>query len=129
MFELTINEKVYQFKFGLGFMRDINARKKKPIDGMPGEIQDVGLQFAVASLLDSDPVALVDILDIANKTEKPRVTRNELDSYIEDENTDIDALFKDVLDFLSTANVTKKTTLALIEMVEAEKAKAANANQ
>lgn len=126
MFELTINETVYQFKFGLGFMREINKQKSKPIDGMPNETQDVGLQFAVASLIDEDPIALVDILDIANKTEKPRVTRALLDSYIEDDATDIDALFKGVLDFLCKANATKKTALAVLEMVEVEKAKAAN---
>ena len=124
MFELTINDTVYQFKFGLGFLRDINKTKSKPIDGMPDEKQDVGLQFAVASLIDEDPVALVDILDLANKTEKPRVTRAALDAYIEDENTDIEALFKDVLGFLSKANATKKTTMAVLEMVEAERAKA-----
>lgn len=128
MFELTINDTVYQFKFGLGFVREINKSKSKPIDGMPNEKQDVGLQFAVASLIDEDPVALVDILDIANKTENPRVTRKLLDAYIEDENTDIDALFKDVLDFLSRANATKKTTLAVLEMVEAERVKAESTN-
>ena len=127
MFELTINETVYQFKFGLGFVREINKTKSKPIDGMPNEKQDVGLQFAVASLIDEDPIALVEILDIANKTEKPRVTRALLDAYIEDENTDIDALFKEVLDFLSKANATKKTALAVMEMVEAETAKIQNA--
>lgn len=126
MFELTINDQVYQFKFGLGFIREVNKQKSKPVDGMPDEKQDVGLQFAVASLIDEDPIALVDILDIANKTEKPRVTRALLDSYIEDENTDIDALFKEVLDFLCKANATKKTALAVLEMVEAEKAKAEN---
>lgn len=125
MLELTINEKVYQFKFGLGFVRDINKRMKKPIDGMPGENQDVGLQFAVASLMDENPIELVEILDIANKTERPRVTRAELDAYIEDENTDIEQLFKDVLDFLCKANATKKVATAVVEMVEAEKAKAA----
>ena len=124
MFELTINEQVYQFKFGLGFMREINKQKSKPIEGMPNEKQDVGLQFAIASLIDEDPIALVDILDIANKTEKPRVTRALLDSYIEDENTDIDALFKELLDFLCRANATKKAAKAVMDMVEAERAKA-----
>lgn len=124
MFELTINGTVYQFKFGLGFMREINKQISKPIDGMPDQKQEVGLQFAVASLIDEDPVALVDILDVANKTEKPRVTRAALDSYIEDESTDIEALFREVLDFLSRANATRKTTLAVMEMVEKERAKA-----
>ena len=124
MFELTIKDTVYQFKFGLGFTREVNKQVRKPMEGMPDEKQDVGLQFAVASLIDEDPCALVDILDVANKTEKPRVTRALLDEYIEDESTDIDALFKDVLDFLCRANATKKTAQAVLEMVEAEKAKA-----
>lgn len=125
MFELTIGGKVYQFRFGMGFMRDINKKKSRPIDGMPGEKQDVGLQFAIASLIDEDPVALVDVLEVANKTESPRVSRAMLDNYIDEECTDIGALFSEVLDFLKQANATKKVATAVVEMVEAEKAKAA----
>lgn len=127
MLELTINETVYQFRFGMGFMREINKKKVKPIEGVTNGNQEVGLQFAIASILDEDPAALVDVLDIANKTEKPRVTRSALDAYIENEDTDIEALFAEVLDFLKKANATKKVTTAVIEMVEAEKAKAAKA--
>ena len=125
MFELTINDNVYQFRFGMGFLREINKTVKTPVEGVKGLDQHIGRRFKVGGLLDGDPEALVDVLDLANKTENPRVTRALLDSYIDDPETDIDALFEDVLDFLSTNNATKKTVLMLKEMAEAEKAKAA----
>lgn len=123
MFELTINNVVYQFRFGLGFVREINKKVTKT-DGNNAK-QELGLQYAVAGLLDEDPLTLVDILDVANKTEKPRVSRNMLDAYIEDECTDISALFADVLDFFGKSNATRKMTEAVKQMVEAEKAKQA----
>lgn len=123
MFELTIKDKVYQFRFGLGFVREIDKTKQQKAEN--GVVQNVGLQYAVASVIDEDPIALVDILDIANKTETPRVTKALLDEYIEDENTDIEALFKELLDFFANANATKKKTAQILELVEKEKAKAA----
>lgn len=125
MFELTINGTVFQFKFGMGFLRDINRTLCKSMEGIPNEKQNIGLQYKIGGIIDGDIEALVEVLDIANKTENPRVTRPLLDAYIDDENTDIDRLFEDVLDFLKRTNATKKTTLQLLEMVEKEKAKAA----
>lgn len=122
MFELTIKDTTYQFRFGLGFVREIDKTQQQKLDN--GAVQNVGLQYAVANIIDEDPIALVDVLDIANKTEKPRVSRALLDEYIEDESTDIDKLFKDVLDFFEKSNCTKKKTAQLIELVEKEKAKA-----
>jgi hypothetical protein len=124
MFELSINDVVYSFKFGIGFVREINKRVTREVEGMSSK-QEIGLQMAVAGLIDEDPVALVDILDLANKTEKPRVTRNALDSYIEDESTDINALFAEVLDFLKNANATKTTVAKILKAVEAEMEKTA----
>lgn len=123
MYELTINEKVYGFKFGIGFVREINKKVVKEVEGTNAK-QELGLQYAVAGLIDEDAVALVDVLDLANKTEKPRVTRGELDAFMDDEDTDVGAICKDVLDFLRKANASKKVTEAVIEVVEAERAKA-----
>lgn len=36
MMELTINGQVYQFKFGMGFLREINKQTNMPVDGLPG---------------------------------------------------------------------------------------------
>lgn len=122
MFELTINEVVYQFKFGMGFMREINKRVTKPVDGTNKQ-QEMGLQYAVAGLIDEDPAELVEVLAIANKTEKNRISKNALDAFIEDEDTDVSAICAEVLDFLSRANATKKITVAVMEAVENEKRK------
>lgn len=123
MFELVINNVVYSFNFGMGFMREVNKRIARPMDGMPDVKKNIGLQYTVAGIIDGDIEVLVDALDVANKGCTPRVTKDVLDSYIDSEETDIDKLFGDVLDFLKRANATKKTTMMLVEAVEAEKAK------
>ncbi len=123
MYELTINNKVYGFKFGIGFVREVNKRVVKEVEGTNAK-QEMGLQYAVAGLMDEDAVALVDVLELANKTEKPRITKGELDAFVDDEDTDISAICKDVLDFLSKANASKKVTTTVMEVVEAERAKA-----
>lgn len=123
MFELTINGTVYQFKFGMGFLREINKTVSKAVDGLEGVKKNMGLQYKIAGLIDGDVEDLVDILDKANMGFSPRATRQVIDAYIDDENTNLDALFEKVLDFLQKANATKKTTLAILEAVEKEKAK------
>lgn len=123
MFELTINGVVYSFNFGMGFMREINKKVAKPVDGLPDVKKNMGLQYAVAGLLDGDVEDLVDVLDTANKGQSPRITKNALDSYIDDPDTDIDALFGSVIDFLKRANATKKIMIQMEELVEKERAK------
>lgn len=127
MFELTIKNEVYQFNFGMGFLREVNKRVIAKGESNTNATKNIGLQYMIGGIMDFDVEALVDVLEAANKGQNPRVTRVLLDSYIDDESTDIDALFKDVLDFLSNANATKKTVAMLKEMVEKERAKAANA--
>lgn len=128
MFELTIKDQVYQFNFGMGFMRKINSELKQPVDGLKNVEQNVGLQFKIAGVIDGDLEALVDVLFAANERQTPRVTKALLDDYIDDPGTDIDGLFEDVLDFLRKANATKKVMEKLDKAVADQKAKeAANA--
>ena len=122
MFELTINEKVYQFNFGMGFLREINKQVCAPVDGLPDVKRNIGLRFKVLCVMDGDPEALVDILEAANKGMNVRVTRNALDAYIDDPETDVEALCNEVLDFLSSANATKKTVNTLLEEIEKRRA-------
>jgi hypothetical protein len=124
MLELTINNQVYQFNFGMGFMREINKKVGVPVDGLPNVTKNIGLQYTVAGIIDGDVEALVDALDVANKGMTPRATKALLDAHIDDMDTDIDALFKEVLDFLENANATKKTVKVLMEAVRQEQAKA-----
>ena len=104
MLELTINDVVYQFNFGMGFLREVNKKVSTPVDGLKDVNKNIGLQYMVAGVIDGDLEALVDILEVANKGQNPRITRAALDAYIDNEDTDIDALFDEVLDFLKKLN-------------------------
>ena len=120
MFELTINGNVYGFNFGMGFMREMNKRISTPVEGLDVK-KNIGLQYAVAGILDGDVEELVNVLEVANKGQDLRITRQQLDNFIDDKNTDIDKLFDDVLDFLKRANATKKVTVSLMEELEKRK--------
>lgn len=108
MFELTIKDEVYQFNFGIGFVREINKTVQKPADGIPGVKEDIGLAYKIGQIISGDVIALVEVLDVANKGQKPRLTRQMIEEHIDDSNTDIDKLFEDVMVFFRTANATKK---------------------
>ncbi len=119
--ELTINGQVYQFNFGMGFLRDVNKRIQMPVDNLKDVSKGIGLRYMISSVMDGDMEALVDLLDAANKGQNPRATREQLDGYIDDPETDIDKLFEDTLGFLRTANATKKTVAEIEKAVAEEK--------
>lgn len=123
--ELTIGNQVYEFKAGIGFMREANKRVVEKIDNTD-TYRGVGLTYLVAGIIDGDIDDLVDALDLMNKGMKPRVTRAQLEEYVE-EVDDIDKLFEDVLDFFANANVSKRIVKNLMERIkkaqEAEQAK------
>lgn len=125
MLELTINGVVYQFNFGMGFMREVNKKFSVPVEGLKNVEKNIGLQYMIAGVIDGDLEMLVDVLEAANKGQNPRVTKVLLDSYIDDAETDIESLFNEVVDFLKRTNATKKVVANLMEAIEAEKAKAA----
>ncbi len=89
MFELTINGTVYEFNFGIGFVKEINKMVQKPVDGVPGIKEDMGLTFAIAKIIDGDVVTLINVLDMANKGKDPRITKAMLEEYVDDEDTDM----------------------------------------
>ena len=114
MMELTIDGAVYQFRFGMGFLREANKTAKIPVQGMPGTTKEVGARYLIARVvIDQEPDALVDLLDLANKGETPRVTKALLDCYIDSEEA------------LSKANATKK----MVEEIEREYEKQMVQNQ
>ena len=117
--ELTIGNQVYEFKAGIGFMREANKRVVEKIDNTD-TYRGVGLTYLVAGIIDGDIDDLVDALDLMNKGMKPRVTRVQLEEYIE-EVDDIDKLFEDVLDFFANANVSKRIVKNLMERIEKAK--------
>ena len=128
MFELTINDKVYQFNFGIGFLREIDPTVTKPIDGVKGKVQNMGLQYAIGGVMDCNIIDIADVLLRANKGYEPRLTQTEVENYLESDSVNIEELSEKLLDFFKRSNATKKMTLNLIEVVEKEKAKAESEN-
>ena len=120
--ELTINVKVYQFKASIAFMRLANNLVEEKVDNT-NLAQKVGLRYLIAGLIDGDVEQLINALDFMNTGFDQRLTRKEIEDFIEDENVDVDSIFEMVLDFLSKANVSKRTYNALMEQVNREKAR------
>ena len=77
----------------------------------------MGMQYAFAELLDGNVETLCDVLYIANKSQSPRLTKAAIDTYIDDEGTNIDTLFDQVIDFLKNTNATKKETQTVLKRV------------
>ena len=118
MFEITINGTVYKLKFGIGFVKEVNGRRQAPLGN--GMKEDVGLEYVIAKIQEGDILTLVDVLDLGNKyAGEPRLTRSVIEGYLEDENTDIERLFDDVLVFFEKSNATKKKVKMIKEATEA----------
>ncbi len=113
--ELTIENKTYNFRFGIGFVRYLDGKSSIEQNGVQFGI---GLETLIPNLLTGNTVTLSDCLFVANRTENPRITQEQLDNYIDNENTDIDALFEDVLKELKKSNATKKKAEMLLKEYE-----------
>lgn len=116
MMELTINGQVYQFNFGMGFLREANKTVTETNGN--GVKRNSGASYMIAGIIDGNVEDLVRVLDLANKGLEPRATMALLDSFIDDSKTDIDQLFEDTLDFLRKANATRKTVMAIEKRIE-----------
>lgn len=111
MFELTINGKTYGFKFGIGFLKEINAQKV-------AEGEEIGFKNAVFNIAtDGNPTYLFDVLNVANKGQSPRVPVKDLEQYIE-EHEDLEGLCNTVLDFLRENSCTRKLMEAAEEIIK-----------
>ena len=113
--ELIINENVYNFRFGIGFVRYLDGKASVKQDGVTF---GVGLETLLPNLLSKNTVTLVDCLIAANRTEKITVTQDILDKYIDDDSTDIDQVFEDVIEELKKSNASKLKTAKIIEDIK-----------
>lgn len=113
--ELTIKNKVYEFKFNMKFMREVNKKYAKTID--EGIKKNIGLNYAIAGILDRDVETLVDVLYTSCITE-PRITKSQIDEYIDEECEDIESLFEDVKAGFLKANATRSATMIMLKALE-----------
>ncbi len=119
-FEIEMNGTMYAFNFGMGFLKAINSRATEKVPNSNYSV-NVGAKYLMAQVMSDDVEALCDVLMTANKGENPRLTQKELETYIEDETTDIEALFAQVVDFFGKANATKMIYKELQSLTEMEK--------
>lgn len=110
--ELTIENKTYNFRFGIGFVRYLDGKSSIEQNGVQFGI---GMETLIPNLLTGNTVTLADCLFVANRTENPRITQEQLDNYIDNENTNIDDLFDDVLKELKKSNAAKKKAEMLMK--------------
>ncbi|MGX7202394.1 hypothetical protein BCR22_07395 [Enterococcus plantarum] len=111
--ELEINGEVYQFVFGFGFVKEMN--KRFAIDGR-GMKMNAGIDTVVTNLYMGDIEILVEVLKVANLTEKPRVSEKDIIEHIGQ--CDVDTVFDKVMDGLKESGFTKRKTLKLVEEIE-----------
>ena len=121
-FEIEMNGTMYAFNFGMGFLKAINPRATEKVPNSNYSV-NVGAKYLMAQVMSDDVEALFDVLMTANKGENPRLTQKELETYIEDEATDIEALFAQVVDFFGKANATKMVYKEIQSIAEAESKK------
>ena len=119
--ELTINGVVYQFKAGFGFLRELNNQVKTHIQEI-NQDEKLGMYLCFSRLLDGDLEAMANVLDLMNKNQNPRLKMADLETYLA-EDADIDDLFEKVIDFLSSANVSKNAMKKAKKALETEKKK------
>lgn len=118
-FEIEMNGTAYSFNFGMGFLKTINALASEKVPNSNYTV-NTGAKYIIAQVMSDDVEALCEVLLTANKGETPRLTQNELYKFIESEDTDIEALFAQVVDFFGKANATKLLYKELKALAETE---------
>lgn len=110
MNEIEIYGERYPVNFGIGFVRNINKTVKTKIEGWNGVTQDIGFRYHLACMISGDYDSLEEIILYGNAGKTPRIKRETLDAYIDDDNTDNEELIDKILGFLQNAAATKKIT-------------------
>lgn len=115
--ELDINGEIYNFKFGIKFLKDINETQKMK-DRDSGEMKAVGFAYKAAGIMDGNILDLVEVLSVANRTEEKRISKDEIEEYLDDDNTNIDNVFQQTIDFLSESNACKNQMRSIMKNLE-----------
>lgn len=112
--QLTINGTDYNFKFGIGFLRELDKKHGMEKDGMK---LGMGLQMTVTQVLNGDILMMIDYLMAANHYEKNNIAQRDLENYIENLD-DLDNLQNQLSEELINSSVTKSKTKAAKSQLE-----------
>ncbi|MBO0482006.1 tail assembly chaperone [Candidatus Enterococcus courvalinii] len=111
---LVIKEKDYQFVFGYGFIKEMNRRYSVTENGLTLKM---GLESILSNFFNKDVETLVEMLKVANSTETPKVSEDDLANYIVENGAEV--LFEELLEELKKSEFTKNKTLQLLERIQA----------
>ena len=115
--QITINEKEYNVKFGVKFVRKMDEKYY---------VSDGGIKFGMAlekklpTLFAGDVVTLAEVLYEGTCAESKRPAKDEIDTFI-DEHEDIEGLFEEVLEELKNSNATQVAITRTEKMLKAAK--------
>lgn len=116
--QLEINKKVYDFKFGVKFSNELDKRLPAEREGMT--VFGMSLMVNVIPALNLGSIGVLhNVLKIANETESPKVSENDLMDFLEN-HKDIEKVFDLVIKELEQSNAGK---LAMKNMKKNMKAK------
>lgn len=110
MMKLVMNGQEHEFNFGIGFLRTLDQKYFIVTQGMK---MGVALEMIMPQLLAYDAVTLSDVLVAAGNL--PVTT---VDNYIDDPETDIEALFNEVIDELKKSSCTRLKVGKILEDME-----------
>lgn len=123
MTSIEINGTNYPLKFGLAFMRDINKKYDKQAEGAGFGRDDRGLVYAMLNVIGDKSIEtlITVIMAGAKSVTDNQLTESELVEWLENEDTDIDGLFKEIESFFERSNFCRiplKVTRDIVKNVD-----------
>ena len=122
--QVKINGKDYELNFGIRWVLLMNQNHNITQNGLS---QGMGINQAVASLSQYDPIGLSEILLNATWINKDRPTSADIDHYLETD-ADIKKLCDGILKEIETANATKAQVKNVLKAMKTAQERAMNSN-
>lgn len=122
--QIKINGKDYELNFGIRWVLLMNQKHNITQNGLS---QGMGINQAVASLKQYDPVGLSEILLNATWINKDRPTSADIDHYL-DTDADIKKLCDSILKEIEVANATKAQVKNVLKAMKKAQEQAMNSN-
>lgn len=122
--QIKINGKNYDLNFGIRWVLLMNQKHNITQNGLS---QGMGINQAVASLKQYDPVGLSEILLNATWINKDRPTSADIDHYL-DTDADIKKLCDSILKEIEVANATKAQVKNVLKAMKKAQEQAMNSN-
>lgn len=122
--QIKINGKAYELNFGIRWVLLMNQNHNISGNGIN---QGMGINQAVASLSQYDPIGLSEILVNATWINKERPTSADIDRYLETD-ADIKKLCDSILKEIETANATKAQVKNVLKTMKKAQEQAMNKN-